>query len=63
VISLSVEERLSMLEDKINALLDYRKDIGAIRKLIKFIKKNRKYFRFGVDVLLFISTILGFFII
>lgn len=57
------EERLNNLEKRVQRLFEYRKDIGAIRKLIKFIKKNRKYFRFSIDVLLFLSTILGFFVI
>lgn len=61
--SINYEERIRSLEEKIDKLLEYRKDITYMRKILKFIKKNKKYFRFAIDVLLTISTILGFFVI
>ncbi len=56
------EERFRRLEEKINKLMDHQDDISLIRKVLKFIKKNKKYFRFSIDILLLISTILGFLI-
>lgn len=61
--SINYEERFRKLEEKLDKLLEYRKDLSIIRKLLTFIKKNKKYFRFSIDVLLFISTILGLFVI
>lgn len=56
------DERLRKIETQIRTILDYRKDISSIRKLVKIIKKNRKYFRLSIDILLFMTTILGFLI-
>ena len=61
--AINYEERFRKLEEKIDKMLEYRKDFKSIQKLLKFIKKNKKYFRFAIDVMLFISTILGFFVI
>lgn len=57
------ESRFKSLEDKVDKLLAYKDDIKVIRKLLNFIKKNKKYLRFGIDIMLLISTILGFFVI
>lgn len=61
--SINYEDRLRKIEERLEKLIEYRKDFKSIQKLLKFIKKNKKYFRFGIDVMLFISTILGFFVI
>lgn len=61
--AINYEERIRNIEEKLDRLFEYRKDIKSIQKLIKFIKKNKKYFRFAIDIMLFISTILGFFVI
>ena len=54
------EERFKAIEDKIDKLIAYKDDIKIVRKLLNLIKKNKKYLRFAIDIMLLISTILGF---
>ena len=54
------EERFKNIEEKLDRLLAHKDDIKTLRKILNLIKKNKKYLRFSIDVLLLISTIIGF---
>lgn len=61
--SINYEERFRNLEEKIDKLFELRKDVRIIQKIYKFLKKNKKHLRTFIEIMLAISTFLGFFII